>query len=57
VVGLCRSPSDLLLPWRSWFLLIGCTWLDCIVRSACVGRDVDTSMFLRTVASPETLNG
>jgi hypothetical protein len=25
--------------------------------SACVGQDVDTSMFLRTVASPETLNG
>jgi hypothetical protein len=22
-----------------------------------VGRDVDTSMFIRTVASPETLNG
>jgi hypothetical protein len=34
--------------------------LDCnnfVAWSACVGRDVDTSMFLRTVASPETLNG
>jgi len=28
-----------------------------IAWSACVGRDVDTSMFLRTVASPKTLNG
>jgi hypothetical protein len=28
-----------------------CAWY------ACVGRDVDTSMFLRTVAIPETLNG
>jgi hypothetical protein len=33
------------------------TWLSCIAWSAGVGRDVDTSMFLRTVASPETLNG
>ena len=28
-----------------------CAW------SACVGWDIDTSMFLRTVANPETLNG
>jgi hypothetical protein len=33
------------------FVAIG--WL----LGLCVGWDVDTSMFLRTVASPETLNG
>jgi hypothetical protein len=32
-------------------------FIQLVAWSACVGRDVDTSMFLRTVASPETLNG
>jgi hypothetical protein len=36
-------------------VVLGCN--NFIAWSACVGRDVDTSMFLRTVASPETLNG
>jgi hypothetical protein len=36
-------------------IVLGCNHF--ISWSACVGWDVDTSMFLRTVASSETLNG
>ena len=36
-------------------VVLGC--INFIAWSACVGRDVDTSMLLRTLANPETLNG
>jgi hypothetical protein len=34
-----------------------CSVFRCSWSVSCVGWDVDTSMFIRTVASPETLNG
>jgi hypothetical protein len=44
-----------LLCWLPWVGLM--IVLSLVGLFACVGRVVDTSMFLRTVASPETLNG
>ena len=51
----CHAPSV-----RDVVILLIYVVLDCnqlVAWSVCVGRDVNTSMFLRTVASPETLNG
>jgi hypothetical protein len=39
------------------FIYVLLDFIQPIAWSDGVGRDVDTSMFLRTVASPETLNG
>ena len=36
-------------------VVLGCNHLN--AWFACVGKDVDTSMFLKIVTSPETLNG
>jgi hypothetical protein len=51
----CLAPSVEDVVVHLIIVVLGCNHL--IAWSACVGRDVDTSMFLRTVASPETLNG
>ena len=51
----CHAPSV-----REVFVLLIYVVIDFIrlvAWSACVGWVVDTSMFLRTVTSPETLNG
>jgi hypothetical protein len=50
----CVEGQNVVLPIVMSFKLSN---ISTFSRSACVGRDVDTSMFLRTVASPETLNG
>jgi hypothetical protein len=51
----CLAPSVEDVVVHLIIVVLGCN--NFIAWSACVGRDVDTSMFLRTVASPETLNG
>jgi hypothetical protein len=51
----CLAPSVEDVVAHLIIVVLGC--INFIAWSACVGRDVDTSMFLRTVASPETLNG
>jgi hypothetical protein len=58
--GCSLSESCHALSVRGAFVLLIYVVLDfgqLVAWSTCVGRDVDTSMFLRTVASPETLNG
>ena len=42
---------------RAFFIYVILDFIQLVAWSDGVGRDVDTSMFLRIVASPETLNG
>jgi hypothetical protein len=51
----CLAPSVEDVVVHLIIVVLGCHHLN--AWSACVGWDVDTSMFLRTVTSPETLNG
>jgi hypothetical protein len=51
----CHVPSIKDIVVLLIYVVLDCNQL--VAWSACVGRDVDTSMFLRTVANPETLYG
>jgi hypothetical protein len=51
----CHAPSVREVIVLLIYVVLECLRLSCVVCG--VGWDVDTSMFLRTVASPETLNG
>jgi hypothetical protein len=59
IFGNLINPINLSYNWAKEFDLISfsgyCSNLSLVLLVS--GRDVDTSMFLRTVASPETLNG
>ena len=51
----CLAPSIEDVATHLSIVVLGCN--NFVAWTVCVGRDVDTSMFLRTVAIPETLNG
>ena len=57
----CSLPESLTHAFRKGRIVllfhVVLDFIQLVAWSTCVGRDVDTSMLLRTVASPETLNG